>query len=145
VVGRVTCSSTLLAPMLLSGAPCFQASGLDHGVLQRLLLSTNMLKTRVTSTASATAQCYGEMMGKFAMTSLKDRSVSHKGRRTRIASRVRKRVNRATNFATKVDLMTAQYSAEELDEIAELLRILAAKPQVRHRLEARTPCSASTQ
>lgn len=66
-------------------------------------------------------------MGKFAMTSLKDRSLSHKGRRTRIGPRVRERVGRANNFGTKADLMTAQYSAEEREEIAELLRILATK------------------
>ena len=40
-----------------------------------------------------------------------------------------KRVDRATNFATKVDLVTAQYPVEEGAEIAELLRILAAKPE----------------
>jgi hypothetical protein len=42
---------------------------------------------------------------------------------------IRKRVDRATNFATKVDLVTAQYPVEEREEIAELLRILAAKPE----------------
>ena len=35
----------------------------------------------------------------------------------------------ATNFATKVGLVTAQYLVEERGEIAELLRILAAKPE----------------
>ena len=78
------------------------------------------------------------------MTSLKGRLFSHNGRRTHIAPRVRKRVDRATNFATKVVLMTAQYSAEEREEIAELLRILAAKPQVRHHLEARAASSVPT-
>ena len=43
------------------------------------------------------------------MPSLKERSVSHNDQRTRIAPLIRKRVDRATNFATKVDLVTAQY------------------------------------
>jgi hypothetical protein len=81
-------------------------------------------------------------MGKLAMTSLKLRS---KGWRTRIAPRIRNGVDRTTNFATKVDLMIAQYSAEEQGEIAELLRILTAKPQVRRHLEARAPSSVAAQ
>jgi hypothetical protein len=68
-------------------------------------------------------------MRKFTMTSLKERSVSHNDQRTRIAPLIRKRVDRATNFATKVDLVTAQYPVETGGEIAELLRILAAKPE----------------
>jgi hypothetical protein len=63
------------------------------------------------------------------MTSLKEQSVSRNDQRTRIAPLIRKRVDRATNFATKVDLVTAQYPVEEREEIAELLRILAAKPE----------------
>ena len=47
------------------------------------------------------------------MTSLKERSVSHNDQRTRIAPLICKRVDRATNFATKVDLVTAQYPVEE--------------------------------
>jgi hypothetical protein len=84
----------------------------------------------------------GDTMGKLAMTSLKGRS---KGWRMRIAPRIRNGVDRTTNFATKVDLMIAQYSAEEREEIAELLRILTAKPQVRHHLEARAPSSVAAQ
>jgi len=74
------------------------------------------------------------------MPSLKERSVSHNDRRTRIAPLIRKRVDRATNFATQVDLVTAQYPVEEREEIAELLRILAAKPEA-PRGEALTPSS----
>jgi hypothetical protein len=60
---------------------------------------------------------------------LKERAVSHNDQRTRIAPLIRKRVDRATHFATKVDLVTAQYPVEKRREIAELLRILAAKPE----------------
>ena len=74
------------------------------------------------------------------MPSLKERPVSHNDQRTRIAPLIRKRVDRATNFATKVDLVTAQYPVEEREEIAELLRILAAKPEAPRR-EALTPSS----
>lgn len=63
------------------------------------------------------------------MPSLKERSVSHNDQRTRIAPLIRKRVDRAINFAMKVDLVTAQYPIEEREEIAQLLRILAAKPE----------------
>ena len=63
------------------------------------------------------------------MTSLKERSVSHNDQRTRIAPLIRKRVDRATSFATKVDLLTAQYPVKEREGIAQLLRILAAKPE----------------
>jgi hypothetical protein len=66
--------------------------------------------------------------------------VSHNDQRTRIAPLIRKRVDRATNFATKVDLVTGQYPVEEREEIAELLRILAAKPEA-PRSEALTPSS----
>jgi hypothetical protein len=69
------------------------------------------------------------MMRKFTMPSLKELSVSHNDQRTRIAPLIRKRVDRTANFATKVDLVTAQYPVEEREEIAELLRILAAKPE----------------
>ena len=65
------------------------------------------------------------------MPGLKERSVSHNDQQTRIVPLIRKRVDWATNFATKVDLVTAQYPAEEREEIAELLRILAAKPDAR--------------
>ena len=65
------------------------------------------------------------------MPSVKERSVSHNYQRTRIDPLIRKRVDRATNFATKVDLVTAQYPVEDREEIAELLRILAAKPEAR--------------
>jgi hypothetical protein len=74
------------------------------------------------------------------MPSLKERSVSHNDQRTHIAPLIRKRVDRATNFATKVDLVTAQYPIEERDEIAQLLRILAAKPEA-PRCETLTPSS----
>jgi hypothetical protein len=69
------------------------------------------------------------MMRKFTMPSLKERSVSRNDQRTRIAPLIRKRVERATHFVTKVDLVTAQYPVGEREEIAELLRILAAKPE----------------
>ena len=72
------------------------------------------------------------------MPSVKERSVSHNDQRTRIDPLIRKRVDRATNFATKVDLVTAQYPIEEREEIAQLLRILAAKPKAPRR-EALTP------
>ena len=74
------------------------------------------------------------------MPSLKERSVSHNDQRTRIAPLIGKRVDRATNFATKVDRVTAQYPIEEREEIAQLLRILAAKPKAPRR-EALTPSS----
>jgi hypothetical protein len=67
------------------------------------------------------------------MTGLKERSVSHNDQRTHIAPLIRKRVDGATNFATKVDLVTAQYPVEEREEIAELLRILAAKSEAPRR------------
>jgi hypothetical protein len=78
------------------------------------------------------------------MISLKERSLSHESQRTRIAPLVRRRVDRATIFATKVDLVTAQYPVEEREEIAELLRILAAKPEAPRR-KALTPSSAFPQ
>ena len=65
------------------------------------------------------------------MPGLKERSVSHNDQQTRIVPLIRKQVDRATNFATKVDLVTAQYPVEDREEIAELLRILAAKPEAR--------------
>jgi hypothetical protein len=74
------------------------------------------------------------------MTGLKERSVSHNEQRTRIAPLTRTRVDRAANFATKVDPVTAHYPVEEREEIAELLRILAAKPEAPRR-EALTPSS----
>jgi hypothetical protein len=58
------------------------------------------------------------------MPSLKARSVSHNDQRTRIDPLIRKRVDRATNFAMKVDLVTARYPVEEREEIAELLQFL---------------------
>jgi hypothetical protein len=69
------------------------------------------------------------MIRKFTMPSLKERSVSHNDQRTRIAPLIRKRVDWAINFAMKVDLVTAQYPIEERAEIAQLLRIRAAKPE----------------
>ena len=63
------------------------------------------------------------------MTSLNKQSVSRNDQRMHVAPLIRRRVDRATNFATKVDLVTAQYPVEEGAEIAELLRILAAKPE----------------
>jgi hypothetical protein len=81
-----------------------------------------------------------DTMGKLAMTGLKA-----KGWRTRITPRIRNGVDWTTNFATKVDLMIAKYSAEEREEIGELLRILTEKPQVRHHLEARAPSSVAAQ
>ncbi len=63
------------------------------------------------------------------MAGSEDTAFSHESRRTRIPARVRRRLDRATSFATKVDLVIAQYSAEARDEIAELISILAAKPQ----------------
>ena len=74
------------------------------------------------------------------MPSLKERSVSHNDQRTRIAPLIRKRVDRATNFATKSDLVTAQYPVEEREEIADFLRSLPAKPEAPRR-EALTPSS----
>jgi hypothetical protein len=44
---------------------------------------------------------------------------------TRITSRAR---YRATKSAAPVDLMLARYPSDEREQIAELLRILAAKP-----------------
>jgi hypothetical protein len=78
------------------------------------------------------------------MPSVKERSVSHNDQRSRIDPLIRKRVDRATNFATKVDLVTAQYPIEEREEIAQLLRILAAKPKAPRR-EALTPSSRPPQ
>jgi hypothetical protein len=48
----------------------------------------------------------------------------HDGRSIRITSRIRKRASKLT---TPVDLMLARYPADEREQIAELLRILAAK------------------
>jgi hypothetical protein len=52
-------------------------------------------------------------------------AILHDGWLTRITSRAR---YRATKFATPVDLMLSRYPADEREQIAELLRILAAKP-----------------
>jgi hypothetical protein len=71
----------------------------------------------------------GDMTGKLTMTNLKEQLFSNEGRRKRSAASVRERVDRVTDFATKVDLVIAQYPVEEREEIAELLRILTAKPQ----------------
>jgi hypothetical protein len=60
------------------------------------------------------------------MTSLKEQSVSRNDQRMHVAPLIRRRVDRATNFATKVDLVTAQYPVEEGEELAELLQLLAA-------------------
>ena len=61
------------------------------------------------------------------MASLKDQSFSPEGRLARIAPRLRDRVDRAPSFEAKLELVTAQYPVEEREEIAELLRILAAR------------------
>jgi hypothetical protein len=74
-------------------------------------------------------QQQGDMTGKFTMAGLKTRSFSHEGRVTRIAAHVRKEVYRSPNFETKVGIMTAQYPIDEGEEIADLLRILTAKPK----------------
>jgi hypothetical protein len=80
-----------------------------------------MLSGRVKSGASATALTHsGHDEEVHNASSLKERTVSHNDRRTRIAPLIRKRVDRATNFATKVDLVTAQYPVEEREEIVEL-------------------------
>jgi hypothetical protein len=63
------------------------------------------------------------------MAGLKERSFSYAGRPKRRAAHVRERVSRAPNFEMKVGLITAQYPLEEREEIAELLRILTAKPK----------------
>jgi hypothetical protein len=63
------------------------------------------------------------------MAGLKERSFSYAGRPTRRAAHARERVSRAPNFEMKVGLITAQYPLEEREEIADLLRILAAKPR----------------
>lgn len=63
------------------------------------------------------------------MTSLKDQPFSNEGPRKRMAPPVRKRVDRTTDFATKVELVIAQYPVEEREEIVELLRVLTAKPR----------------
>jgi hypothetical protein len=63
------------------------------------------------------------------MAGLKTRSFSHEGRLTRIGGDVREQVYRAPDFETKVGLMTAQYPIGEKEEIADLLRILTAKPK----------------
>jgi hypothetical protein len=63
------------------------------------------------------------------MAGLKEQSFSYAGRPTRRAAHVRERVSRAPNFEMKVGLITAQYPVEKREEIADLLRILAAKPK----------------
>ena len=63
----------------------------------------------------------GDTMGKIAMTSLKGRS---KGWRTSIAPRILNGVDRTTNFATKVDLMIAQYSAENARRLPSFYEFL---------------------
>ena len=63
------------------------------------------------------------------MTSLKDQPFSNEGPQKRMALPVRKRVDRTTDFATKVELVIAQYPVEEREEIVELLRVLTAKPR----------------
>jgi hypothetical protein len=67
--------------------------------------------------------------GSFAMAASEHTAFSRESRQTRIPSRDRSRLDRATSLATKVDLVTAQYSAGARDEIAELISILAAKPR----------------
>ena len=61
------------------------------------------------------------------MANLKEQSFSPEGRLARIAPRVRDRLDRASSFEAKVELVTAQYPVEERQEITELLRILAAR------------------
>jgi hypothetical protein len=73
------------------------------------------------------------------MPSLKERSVSHNDQRTRIAPLIRKRVDRATNFATKVDLVTARYPVEERGDCRSFYEVLP--PNLRPRREALTPSS----
>jgi hypothetical protein len=63
------------------------------------------------------------------MAGLKDRSFSYEGGAARRAVHVREQVSQAPNFEMKVGLITAQYPLEEREEIAELLRILTAKPK----------------
>jgi hypothetical protein len=50
---------------------------------------------------------------------------SHDGRPTRLASGDR---NRETEFAAQADVMLARYPADVREQIADLLRVLAAKP-----------------
>jgi hypothetical protein len=59
------------------------------------------------------------------MSELNNNAFGHDGRLTGIASRAR---NPATRFDRQADLMLTRYSVEEREQIAELLRILAAKP-----------------
>jgi hypothetical protein len=50
-------------------------------------------------------------------------------RLTNTPPRSHERSDRAGKLETKIDLMAARYSVEEGEQIAELLRILSAKPQ----------------
>lgn len=59
------------------------------------------------------------------MSWLSRNAASHNGRQTRLASRGG---NRGAEFAAQADLMLARYPADEREQIAELLRLLAAKP-----------------
>jgi hypothetical protein len=58
--------------------------------------------------------------------------------RLRNTSQSDERSERAGKLATSIELLAAGYSAEEREEIAELVRILSAKPQ-RFRLQFLSP------
>lgn len=59
------------------------------------------------------------------MSELSENAASHNGPQTRLASG---EGNRVAEFAARADLMLARYPAEEREQIAELLRLLATKP-----------------
>jgi hypothetical protein len=59
------------------------------------------------------------------MSELHNNSCTLDGRLTRIADRAR---HLATDLATQASVLLTPYSAEEREQIAELLRILSSKP-----------------
>jgi hypothetical protein len=67
--------------------------------------------------------------GEIAVSILRRRSILDSDRLTNTSPRSDERSDRAAKLGTKIDLMAARYSAEEREQIAELLRILSAKPQ----------------
>jgi hypothetical protein len=63
------------------------------------------------------------------MTILRRRSILDNDRLTNTSPQSDERSERAAKLGTKIDLMAARYPAEEREQVAELLRILSAKPR----------------
>ena len=63
------------------------------------------------------------------MPGLKTRAFSHESRMKRVAPSARKRVDLPAALAVKAKNIIERYPLEEGEQIAEILRILSAKPQ----------------